>query len=811
MTEKLQLELSLLLPDALDRRDQCVTRLTRTLDGSPGIDDVHLVAGVDGEAARLCLHYDPTTTSVNRIRSRAEAAGAELTERFGHVLWSVDGIGHVRKARSVQETVGRVDGVMEVEIVPSLARVEFDRTILDEDRLRAVLAERNVTVTEPGSAHGGHDHDHGGPFGERSELVFAIISAILWVSGLVAGLTSTLDGTLLTAVFIASGLFGGWFTTREAISSIRNGRMEIDFLMLIAALGAAALGKWEEGALLLALFSLGHALEGHAMGRARRAIEALADLAPTNATVRRPDGEHEVAVEDLVIGDRIAVKPNERIPADGFVITGRSAVDQAPLTGESIPVDKLPVEDPAPAGEHPDRVPAASRVFSGTINGAGQLDVVVTRLAGESTLAKLATLVREAETQGSPTQRITNRFERIFVPAVLVLVVAVLVVGGVVGASWSSSFYRAMAVLVAASPCALAIATPSAVLAAVARSGQLGVLVKGGGPLENLGGLDAIAFDKTGTLTEGRPRLTDVVPVPDVDEAELLAVAIAVERSSDHPLATAITRDGGVRLGSDGGLTAVEVGALTGRGIRAFVDGDEVLIGNSRLFDDLGGLTPPVADTVARLQADGRTIMIVHRADRFLGVLGLMDTPRPDARAVIESLPALGVKRMIMLSGDHQEVADSIARQVGLTEARGDLLPEDKVAAIEELRNEGSGIAMVGDGVNDAPALAHATVGIAMGAIGSDVALETADVALMGDDLTKLPAIIGLSRRASGIIRQNLFFSLGVVAVLIPTTLFGLVGIGPAVVLHEGSTLIVVVNALRLLGHRPDRVPGVTC
>lgn len=802
MSEKLQLELAVLLPDALDRRDACVDRLTETLDGAPGLRDVHVVDPGDGETAKLCLHYDPDTTNVNRIRSRAEAAGAELTERYGHVLWSIGGVGHIRRARSIRETLDRVEGVMESEVVPGLVRVEFDRRTLDEDELRRVLAERGATVEDDEDTHQPDGHHHGGPFGERSELVFAIVAGVLWTIGLTLSLTGVLDGAALTAVFIASGAFGAWFTTREAIDSIRNGRMEIDFLMLVAAAGAAVLGRWEEGALLLALFSLGHALESHAMGRARRAIESLGDLAPTVASVRIDGVVREMPVATLRIGDRVVVRPNERIPSDGFVIAGRSSVDQAPLTGESIPVDKLPVPDPTAAERHPERVPATGRVFAGTINGAGALEIVVTRRAADSSLAKLANLVREAETQGSPTQRFTNRFERIFVPAVLVLVVAVLVMGGVVGSSWADAFYRAMAVLVAASPCALAIATPSAVLAAVARAGQLGVLVKGGGPLENLGRVQAIAFDKTGTLTEGRPRLTDVVVTGGADEADLLRAAIAVEAQSDHPLAVAITRDASARLGAGDVPEAVEVAAITGRGVRAVVDGAEVLIGNTALFDAVGGVPSEVAAVASDLRARGRTIMIVRRGEEFLGVLGVMDAPRAEARTVVAALRPLGIEQMIMLSGDHRVVAESIAADVGLTGARGDLLPDDKVAAIEELRRRELRVAMVGDGVNDAPALAHATVGIAMGAIGSDVALETADIALMGDDLTKLPMIIELSRRASRIIRQNLLLSLGMVAILIPATLFGVLGIGPAVVLHEGSTLIVVANALRLLGHR---------
>ena len=820
MSEKLVLDLPMLLPDAIDARDKCAERLMATLDGIAGLEQVHVVDAEPGAPARLCLHYEPETIGVSRIRSLAEGAGAAITDQFRHVLWPVSGISHVRKARSVADALRRLDGVAEADVTPGLVRIEFDRRLVDEERLVEVLGSVRVAVQAPGSPpatvdhdaegkEGGHDdHEHGGPFGERSELVFALTSGALWLVGfaLELGVEAVSDG-LLTGIFIASGFFGGYFTLREAIDSIRSRRFEIDFLMLVAAAGAAALGKFEEGALLLALFSVGHALEGYAMGRARRAIEALSELAPETAVVRDGAGEREVPVDELRVGDVIVVKPNERIPADGFVLAGVSNVNQAALTGESIPVEKSPVADSEAAAANPDAMPASSRLFSGTLNGTGQLDLQVTRLSSESTLSKLANMVREAETQASPTQRFTDKFERVFVPAVIGLVLVVMLVSPLVGSTWSESFYRAMAVLVAASPCALAIATPSAVLAAVARAGQLGVLVKGGGPLENLGTLRAIAFDKTGTLTEGRPRMTDVVPAADVEESELLAVAIAVESRSDHPLAGAIVRDGSERLGNAGGLAASGVTALTGRGVRAVVDDDEVLIGNVALFDENGGLDQAVRSAVDQLQAGGRTIMIVKRSDRFLGVIGLMDTPRRDARAAVAALQGVGIRRAIMLSGDHQLVAESIAREVGLSDAWGDLMPEDKVAAIERLRKEEGKVAMVGDGVNDAPALAHATVGIAMGAAGSDVALETADIALMGDDLSKLPVVIGLSRQASRIIKQNLYLSLGMVTFLIPATIVGFVGIGPAVVFHEGSTLVVVANALRLLAYRVRATP----
>ena len=606
-------------------------------------------------------------------------------------------------------------------------------------------------------------------------------------------------------LYIAGYFLGGFYTIREAWDSIRAGRFEIDFLMIVAAAGAGALGAWFEGALLLFLFSLGHALEHYAMGRARRAIESLAELAPETALVRMDDNEVEIPIDELEINDVVIIKPNERMPADGFVIKGSSGVNQAPVTGESIPVDKQPVEDLDAAYDNWEKLDPAHRVFAGTINGSGALEVVVAKLASESTLARVVQMVTEAETEKSPTQRFTDRFERVFVPAVLGLVVLLLFAWVVIDESFSASFYRAMAVLVAASPCALAIATPSAVLSGVARAGKGGVLVKGGGPLENLGELSAIAFDKTGTLTEGKPRVTDAIAEEGITEEELLRTAVAVEKLSDHPLAAAVVRYGMDRLDQPAVVEAHNLESITGRGVKAVLDGEAVYIGKDDLFSEIDGAPLPDAliDTVDRLEKEGRTTMIVRRGNRYLGVIGLMDTPREAAAKTLARLRDLGIRRMVMISGDNQRVAEVVAREVGLDEARGDLMPDDKVETIKRLREEEK-VAMVGDGVNDAPAMAHATVGIAMGAAGSDVALETADVALMADDLSHLPFAVGLSRKTRHIIRQNLWMSLGMVAFLVPATIFGL-GIGPAVALHEGSTLIVVFNALRLLAYKDGR------
>ena len=654
-----------------------------------------------------------------------------------------------------------------------------------------------------GHAHGAHagSHERGGWFGRHGELLFSLLSG---AALLIGWLIERSSASSALPLFIAAYIFGGAFTLREAIENIAAKRFKIDTLMLVAAAGAAALGSWAEGALLLFLFSLGHALEEFAMGRARREIEALAKLAPDRANVRSGGAIKHVPIEELNVGDIVVVKPNERLPADGVIIAGETSVNQAPVTGESEAIDKRPIAgDPASAEFA--KISAEHRVFAGTINGAGAIDVYVAKRAAESTLARVARMVAEAQMQRSPTENFTERFERFFVPAVLTLVVLLVFAWVVIDEPFSKSFYRAMAVLVAASPCALAISVPSAILSGIARAGRGGVLVKGGAALENLGTLSVVAFDKTGTLTEGKPRLVDIVPASGVAEAELLAVAVAIEEQSDHPLAAAVVRDASPKLGSAPRLIAKDVESITGNGVKGHIDGAIVHIGKPAMFDGEDGLamSDDVREAARRLEQEGRTVMIVQREQRSLGALGLIDVERSFAAAVITDLRKLGVARMIMLTGDNQKVADAIAMKVGLDEARGALMPEDKVAYIRNLRGDGA-IAMVGDGVNDAPALAEATVGIAMGAAGSDVALETADVALMADDLRHLPFALGLSRQTSAIIKQNLWASLGVVALLIPATLFGL-NIGAAIVVHEGSTLLVVANALRLLAYQPAK------
>ncbi|MCK0178400.1 heavy metal translocating P-type ATPase [Flavobacteriaceae bacterium S0862] len=641
-------------------------------------------------------------------------------------------------------------------------------------------------------------------FGKKTELYFAVLCGIFLLIGFFLEKFANISNGISLINYFISYFFGGYFITIKAIKKTIIGSFDIDFLMIAAAIGAAYIGSWAEGALLLFLFSLGRALEHYAMNKAKKSIEALGQLSPKTALVKKNGKLEEIPIEDLIIDDIIVVKPNTKIAADGVIIRGSSSVNQAPITGESIPVDKTFIE-------HTDSLPTFNDidkkhiVFSGTINGDSILEVLVLKLTIDSTVSRLIKMVNEVETQKSPTQRVTKKFEKRYVPIIILVVFLLCFVYLVIDESFDTSLYRAITVLVAASPCALAISTPSAVLSGIARAAQKGVLIKGGRALEDLGEITTIAFDKTGTLTEGKPKLTNVIPLNNFDKRELVQIVLEVENLSNHPLAKAIAKDIRSQYKIETQNKATNVNAIQGKGISAVYGDDKAFIGNIKLMESVGiKVDELVVNSMQNLLKNGETVMIVAFKNEVIGLISVMDIPRKTAAYTLKQLKEIGIKHMIMLTGDHQNVGDAIAKQIGLTEAKGNLLPEDKVSEIRRLIQRDKKIAMVGDGVNDAPAMALSTVSIAMGAASSDVALETADVALMSDQIERLPFVIRLSRESKRIIKQNIWISLGVVALLVPVTIFGLANIGLAVAFHEGSTIIVILNALRLLRYETD-------
>jgi Cd2+/Zn2+-exporting ATPase len=587
---------------------------------------------------------------------------------------------------------------------------------------------------------------------------------------------------LTIGLFIVSLAAGVGATGRKAWNAARVGSLDINVLMIIAALGAALLGDWAEAATVVFLFGLAQALEARTLDRARNAIRALMDLTPADALLRDPAGERRVPVDQVAIGAVIVVRPGEKIPLDGDVIAGLSAVNQAPVTGESLPADKGPGDG----------------VFAGTINGRGALDVRVTRLRRDTTLARIIHLVERAQSQRAPAQTLIERFARIYTPAVIVLAAAIAVVPPLLfQAGWETWLYRALVLLVVSCPCALVISTPVSIVAALAGAARKGVLIKGGVHLENTSKVRCVAFDKTGTLTRGTPEVVDVVALNGAATASIVSLAAAVERRSAHPIAQAI-----LDHASTSGVASVpadEVSALPGKGAEGRVAGAPVLLGNHRLFEERGLCSAAVHGHLADMEAKGQTAVLVARDGQPVGIIAVADRPRETSRDTIELLRAQGVTRVVMLTGDSQGTATAIAAELGVDEFRAELLPEDKVAAVEELRRKHGSVAMVGDGVNDAPALASADVGIAMGVAGSDAALETADIALMADELLRIPYMFRLSRATVRNIKMNLAISVVLKAAFVVAAVAGVATLWMAVLADTGASIIVIANALRLL------------
>ena len=605
-------------------------------------------------------------------------------------------------------------------------------------------------------------------------------SGLLLAAGFVADQAGA-PGWAVTGLYVAATLAGVRFFAVEAAEELwEDRRVDIELLMTVAALVAGLLGLWGEAATLAFLYSISEALEEFTEDRTRGAIRALMDLAPTRVLrVDDTGGTVEVGVAELAVGDRFLVRPGDAVATDGQVVDGTSAVNEAAVTGEPIPVDKAP-GDP---------------VFAGTLNAHGALVVRVTAAAGDNTLAKIVRLVAEAQERKGRGEQFMHRFARRYSPAVLATGALVALAGGAVTGDWSVWLVRGATVLVAAAPCALVISIPVTYVAAIGRAGRRGVLIKGGVHLENLADVRVVALDKTGTLTAGKPRVTAVHPVDGVSQADLLAAAAAVEARSEHPLARAV-RDGATEAGvavRDAG----EFTALPGAGARAKVDGRDVVIGSPALLGEQGIDTDPVAELVAGLQGDGSTAVLVAADGRLLGVLGIADTVRPGAGDALTALRGLGIQRVVMLTGDNARTAAVVGHAVGADEYLADLRPADKAREVARLQADIGHVAFVGDGVNDAPALAAAQVGIAMGAAGSDVALETADVALMSDDLARLTDALRIGRRTRRIVRQNITLSLLILSVLVPGALLGVFTLPVAVLAHELSELVVISNGMR--------------
>ncbi|WP_249931314.1 heavy metal translocating P-type ATPase [Ramlibacter sp. 2FC] len=590
-------------------------------------------------------------------------------------------------------------------------------------------------------------------------------------------MAARLFGMGLAAVAIA---LAGLATYREGLSALRRGRLSIAALMAVAVSGAFLIGEWPEAAMVMALYAWAEWLEARAVDRTRHAIARLLDLAPPSAEMRQPGGTWQaVPVAEVPLGARLRVRPGARIPLDGLVTEGRSTVDQAPVTGESLPVDKA----------------AGDALFAGSVNGSGTLELRVTAVAGDTTLARILHAVEQAQARRAPTQRLVDRLAAVYTPAVFALALALALLGPwLLGWGWTEAVYRALVLLVIACPCALVIATPVTVVSGLAAAARRGVLIKGGVHLEGAHRLKAIAFDKTGTITAGRPRLvaTEVLPSP-IPEAQALRWAADLAAHSDHPVAQAIARVLAPGNGALEGFTA-----LPGRGVQARADGQTLVLGNHRLIEELGLCGADVEARLAAHEAQGRTVTLLASGQQVLALFAVADTIKPGAREALAELQALGVAS-VMLSGDNAVTAQTIARQAGIAEVRAELLPEDKLAAVADLRKRYGPTAMAGDGINDAPALARADIGIAMGAAGTDVAMEAADVVIMNDELQRIPETIRLSRRTRSILWQNIALALGIKLLFLGLAVEGSATMWMAVFADMGASLLVVANGLRML------------
>jgi Cd2+/Zn2+-exporting ATPase len=687
-------------------------------------------------------------------------------------------------AKSITRSLQTVSGVTAVDVNVLQGEVRVTITPSDPPSRKALtgaIVAAGFTVHDP-------DADRSRA---RGPLVAAIISGIALTIGLVLGRTSGApSAATASAAFLGIAIVaGGWYVAPRGWKGVRTGALDMHALMTIAAVGGVLVGEWAESASAMFLFAIARLLEEWAVSRARKAIAGLVELSPTEATLIHPSGDQRVPSASVPVGVRIRVKPGERVPLDGVVHAGHSTLNQAPITGESIPVDRGP----------------GDKVFAGSINIQGSLEVRTTAPASDTTLARILHRVEEAQAARAPIQSRVDRFAAIYTPAVVGLAALVAIVPPLAGLTgWSDALVRALTLLVIACPCALVISTPVTIVSGLAGAARGGVLIKGGAELEALAGINAVALDKTGTLTEGNSVVVDVISTGPLDSAALLGVAAALESHSEHPLGRAIVQAAereGVVLPSASGFTA-----LPGRGALGLIDGAEIRIGNRRLCDETGACREDTHQLLARLEGEGKTAVLVMRDREPIGVIAIADQPRSSAADAIASLREAGIESIAILTGDAAETGRAIGAQVGVSEVHAGLLPEDKLTIVRGLQAAGKQVAVVGDGINDAPALAAANVGIAMGAAGTHVALETADVALMGDDLGLLAPTFRHARTTRAIIGQNIAIAVGLKLLFLGLALAGQATLWMAVAADMGASLIVIANGLRALRGPSTRV-----
>jgi len=700
-----------------------------------------------------------------------------VCELHAESTFKIEGMDCHEEVAILERRLKRLTGLeaLDADVIGQRLRIKYDAAKLSTGSIAEAVAQTGMRAWLE------HEEPAPATASATSRLRLLVLSGIAFALGVAASWLGA-PGSAIWIPFVSSIALGGVHTGRRAIASLRAGILDINVLMVIAVAGAIALGEWTEAASVVFLFALAQLLETRAMDRARGAIRALMDLAPAEAIVRRNGHEQRMPVDDVRVGDTILVGPGEKLPLDGRVVAGDSYVNQAPVTGESLPIEKVAGDD----------------VFAGTINGRGALDVEVTRLRRDSTLARIIHLVERAQAQRAPSQTFVDRFARFYTPAVLAIAVIVALAPPLIfGASWTVWAYRSLVLLVISCPCDLVISTPVSIVSALAAAARKGVLIKGGAHLERMASIRCIAFDKTGTLTHGRLHVVDVLPMEGVDRSEVLRLAASLEMRSEHPIGKAI-----VAYAVSAGIRPVSVDsfqAIPGRGAEGQFGVHRLVVGSHRLFEERGLCSASMEAALDALTARGCGSVMVAAAGTAIGVIGVADEPREAARDAVEMLRKQGIQQVVLLTGDQESAGRALAESLDLDGYRASLLPEDKVTAVEELRRRHGALAMIGDGVNDAPALAAADVGIAMGVAGTDAALETADIALMADELLKIPYALRLSRATTRNIRANIAFSIVLKGAFLVLAVAGAATLWMAVAADMGASLVVIANALRLL------------
>ncbi|MEZ5404855.1 MAG: heavy metal translocating P-type ATPase [Verrucomicrobiia bacterium] len=778
--------------------DSSPEEIEKVLANKQGVVSAH----VDVPGEKVELDYDPQMISDAEVEALINHVAPAVQKHFKKYIMRLTGRAAEATAMRLEDKAKKIPGIKRATatFLGGVMNVTYDTSILQPSEVIEKVKKIGAPV-KPYESFITEEKVWWKKFFHREnvEIFFTFGTLISLGLGWLApriGWSSLAQSGCYGLAYV----FGGYFGIQASWQSLKEKTVNVDLLMLLAALGAAYVGAPMEGAVLLFLFSFSNVLQGYAMDRTRKAIQSLMQLRPETALVRRNGKTEVLPIESLQVGDRVIVRPGESVPLDGTIVEGSSDFDESSLTGESMPVYKE-------MGQH---------VFAGSINQTGAIEFHVTRLAKDSTLARLIQLVEEAQSERAKTQRFLDKAEQFYALGVIAFTIALIVIPTwFLKENFSSAFYRAMTVMVVASPCALIISTPASILSAIGCAARKGVLFKGGAHLERCAEIKIVALDKTGTLTEGKPRVTDVATVgktlnfpgaKSCDEVRLLSLAASVEAKSEHPLGQAILKEAQRR--SLQLFDATHFQSISGKGANATVNGERIAVGSPRFFEQFHCPEREVAlKEVARFQDEGKTAVLVGKISEdgavvsLLGAIAIADVLREDAPKVVQQLKALGIKQVVMVTGDNPRVAAAIARQAGVDEFYADLLPQDKVLVLRDLRKMGE-VAMVGDGVNDAPALASASIGVAMGAAGTDVAMETADVVLMSDNLKNIPFAIQLSRQAKKIVYQNLTFALGVIVVLVISALGFQLPLPLGVVGHEGSTVLVCLNGLRLLAFR---------